>query len=96
MALLPLLVLFVNDTRAQSDVDMHVGPWNYSIRILEIDTYVSFKENHDLIFTLFEGKLNWIQEEELVNITSFKMITEEIAQDWLESVGYQLIHFHRE
>jgi len=96
MALLPLLILFANDTRAQSNVDIHVGPWNYNIRILEIDTYVSFKENHDLILTLFEGKLDWIQEEEVVNIISYKMITEETAEDWLESEGYQLIHFHRE
>lgn len=99
--LYPYLVLFglalcSTNSWSQGSVDIHDGAWQYTFQIEEINSYPEFKQQHDLLFGLFDAPLQWNEESHRITVFSFNKFNEEYFEEWLEEEDLNLLEFDRE
>lgn len=90
------LIFCSTDSWCQGSVDLHNGAWQYTFRIEEINSYPQFKEQHQVLFDLFDGSLHWNDELHQISAQSFHLFNEEFVEEWLEEENLNLLDFHQE
>ena len=91
-----ILLLNSHFSWGQDSIDLHEGEWHYTLEIEELQAYPQFKEYHEIITEYFQGRAEWSFDQHQILVFSFRKISEEHLEEWLEEMDMHLLFFHRE